>query len=226
MHQKTTPLICPLCESSETPPFHQEKRNYFRCSVCQLIFVSFGQLPTPLFEKSRYDLHENSPDDIHYRTFLGRLFKPLLERIPAYSRGLDFGSGPGPTLSVMLEEAGFRMSLYDIFYSNDTQILKRQYDFVTATEVVEHLHKPKETFQQLWGCLRPGGWLAMMTKLAIDEKSFSNWHYKQDPTHVSFFSKETFEWIASWLGGEVFFISQDVIFLRKGVSGTEHPANC
>ena len=30
-------------------------------------------------EKRRYDLHENSPDDAHYRRFLSRLLEPLEE---------------------------------------------------------------------------------------------------------------------------------------------------
>jgi hypothetical protein len=31
---------------------------------------------------------------------------PLLERLPMRAHGLDFGSGPGATLSVLLEERG------------------------------------------------------------------------------------------------------------------------
>jgi len=52
---------------------------------------------------------KNSPDDPRYRAFLSRLFIPLNERIAPESCGLDFGSGPGPTLSVMFEEQGHTM---------------------------------------------------------------------------------------------------------------------
>ncbi|MGB2360319.1 MAG: methyltransferase, partial [Porticoccaceae bacterium] len=57
-------------------------------------------------EKAIYDQHQNSPDDLQYRRFLSRLTEPLLERLGPCSRGLDFGCGPGPTLSVMMAEQG------------------------------------------------------------------------------------------------------------------------
>ena len=51
-------------------------------------------------EKARYDLHQNSPNDNRYRQFLNRIFVPMQERIAPESCGMDFGSGPGPTLSI------------------------------------------------------------------------------------------------------------------------------
>ena len=36
------------------------------------------------------------------------------------ARGLDFGCGPGPALTLLMEEAGFaKMNLYDPFYFAD-----------------------------------------------------------------------------------------------------------
>ena len=72
------------------------------------------------------------------------------------SCGLDFGSGPKPTLSVMFEEAGHCMTTFDYFYENVPSAFERQYDFITATEVVEHLHNPKEELERLWACLKQG----------------------------------------------------------------------
>jgi len=45
--------------------------------------------------------------DPRYRRFLARLAEPLIAHLPKGARGLDFGCGPGPTLSLMLREAGF-----------------------------------------------------------------------------------------------------------------------
>jgi 2-polyprenyl-3-methyl-5-hydroxy-6-metoxy-1,4-benzoquinol methylase len=139
-------------------------------------------------EKAEYDLHRNSPDDAGYRNFLNRLFAPMLERIRPGSLGLDFGCGPGPTLSVMFEEAGFSMVVYDQFYANDRESLAKKYDFITATEVVEHLHNPAWDLNMLWTLLEPGGYLGIMTQQVVDKKAFRRWHYTQDPTHVCFFS--------------------------------------
>lgn len=115
----------------------------------------------------------------------------------------------------MFREAGHRMALYDCFYQPDNAVLSGSYDFITATEVVEHLHRPGATLAQLWGLLRPGGYLGLMTKLVIDREAFSRWHYKNDPTHVAFFSRETFDWLAARWSTQAEIIGKDVILLRK-----------
>ena len=35
-----------------------------------------------------------------------------------------------------------------------------------------------------------------MTRLVPDHEPFAQWYYKRDPTHVCFFSRTTFEWLA------------------------------
>jgi 2-polyprenyl-3-methyl-5-hydroxy-6-metoxy-1,4-benzoquinol methylase len=170
---------------------------------------------SPAEEKAEYDLHRNSPDDVGYRRFLSRTVEPLAARLAPASNGLDFGCGPGPTLSVMLEEAGHQVALYDPFYANDQSVFKRQYDFITATEVVEHLRRPGEELARLWACLAPGGFLAVMTKRVINRQAFARWHYKADRTHICFFSAQTFEWLAKqWQAGLV-FEGKDVAILEK-----------
>ena len=207
---------CPLCRTHESGLFHEDKRRlYFRCQVCSLIWVPSRQFLSPRQEKAEYDLHQNHPGDMGYRRFLGRLFDPMVNELPAASRGLDFGSGPGPTLSVMFEEAGHSMALYDPFYAPDRRVLDATYDFVTATEVVEHLHRPMDELDRLWRCVRPGGLLGLMTKLALGREAFARWHYKNDLTHVCFFSHDTFRWLGDRFGSAPRFIGQDVILFRK-----------
>lgn len=207
---------CPLCDASESKPFYRDRhRQYFRCGSCNLIHLPPAQHPSCEEERAEYDKHQNSPDDPNYRTFLGRLFTPLLQRLTPQSQGLDFGCGPGPTLSVMFEETGHSMSLYDPLYAPDVVVLARHYDFITATEVVEHLHEPGKELERLWTMLKPGGWLGIMTKLALDEDAFSRWHYKNDLTHVCFFSTETMSWLANKWQAEYELIGRDVVLFRK-----------
>jgi len=139
----------------------------------------------------------------------------VLERLTPHSQGLDFGSGPGPTLSVMFEEAGHSMELYDPFYAPELKPLQRKYDFVTASEVVEHLHHPRRDLDRLWKCVKPNGLLGIMTKRVTDQKAFSCWHYKNDPTHVSFFSVETFRWLADVWQATSSVCGADVVLFRK-----------
>lgn len=166
-------------------------------------------------EQAEYDKHQNSPDDLGYRKFLSRLFTPLHTRLKPASHGLDFGCGPGPTLSLMFKEAGHRMSLYDPIYAPDTLTLKGPYDLITASEVVEHLHDPATELDRLWSILKPGGWLGIMTKLALDKDAFSRWHYKNDPTHVCFFSDQTMVWLAEQWQTKVLLIGNDVLLFQK-----------
>jgi SAM-dependent methyltransferase len=172
-------------------------------------------------EKAEYDLHTNSPEDAGYRKFLSRLSDPLCDRLPRACRGLDFGCGPGPTLSVMLAEAGHDISLYDPFYAPDTSTLRGQYDFITASEVVEHLQRPGQELTLLWRLLRPGGYLGLMTKLVRDVEAFAGWHYKNDVTHVCFFSTATWQWWSASVGASLEILGDDVILLRKRKRGSE-----
>jgi 2-polyprenyl-3-methyl-5-hydroxy-6-metoxy-1,4-benzoquinol methylase len=182
------------------------------------VFVPARYRLTPAEEKREYDRHRNSPADPGYRAFLGRLFRPLTERLQQGARGLDFGCGPGPTLSRMFAEAGFRMAIYDPFYAPETEVLHGRYDFITCSEVAEHLYHPGRELAALYRILAPGGWLGLMTKLVIDRRAFARWHYKNDPTHVCFFSRETFRFLAGTLGAELEFCGRDVILLKKGSS--------
>lgn len=204
-------LKCPLCEASQTSPFYEDtRRAYNRCATCNLVFVPPRYHLTTADEKAEYDLHENAADDPGYRRFLNGIFEPVHQRLRPRSHGLDFGSGPGPTLSVMFEEVGHRMAIYDPFYSPDRSPLARQYDFVTASEVVEHFRNPRKDLDQLKSRVKPGGLLAIKTKLALDRDAFARWHYKNDRTHISFFSRETHTWLANQWGVEVTIVGADV----------------
>jgi len=166
-------------------------------------------------EKAQYDLHENNPDDPAYRGFLGHLANPLMARIAPGASGLDFGCGPGPTLSVMLEEAGYAVDLYDPFYAPDETLLSNSYDFITATEVAEHLRNPAGEFARLWAMLRPGGVLGLMTWMTDDIDDLAGWHYMRDPTHICFYSRNSFKWLADKLGADVACQGNKVILISK-----------
>lgn len=170
---------------------------------------------SPQEEKAYYDLHENSAVDEGYRRFLSRCAAPLLERLPASSRGLDFGCGPAPALAQMLMQSGHTMATYDLYYQPDDSVLGQNFDFVVSTEVVEHLSEPLSVLEMLWQRINPGGVLALMTKLVASPERFANWHYIRDPTHIVFFSTQTFHWLARHLDAEVAFHGSDVIFLNK-----------
>lgn len=207
---------CPLCEEKDLVFYHKDKkREYWQCRICDVVFVPPQFHLNNIEEKAEYDLHQNSSDDTGYRKFLERILQPVLKQIPEKSVGLDFGCGPGPTLSKMFEERGHDMRLYDVYYFPEESALNCQYDFVTTSEVVEHLAHPMEVFSQLWQIVKEEGVLAVMTKRVQGREAFSSWHYKNDPTHITFYSESTVRWLAERLNAELEIAGSDVFLLKK-----------
>ncbi|MDA9801295.1 class I SAM-dependent methyltransferase [Candidatus Pseudothioglobus singularis] len=209
-------ITCPLCESKDHSQIHKDSlREYLSCSDCAFVFVPKSYHLSEADEKLRYDTHNNDPMDVRYRQFLSQLTKPLLKKIADDSYGLDFGSGPGPTLSLMLQEKGHQLEIYDKFYAPNEYIFNQQFDFITATEVIEHLRDPKFEFRRLASILKIGGYLSLMTQLLTQEIDFSNWYYKNDPSHIGFFNQKSLNYVAKELGFEINVYSERVIFLKK-----------
>lgn len=207
---------CPLCGSSGVKFFYQDiTREYLQCVLCELVFVPEKYWLCEEEERATYDLHQNDVRDQGYRKFLSRLTQPLLQKLKPEQKGLDFGCGPGPALAMMLEDSCHSVDLYDPFYNNNTSVFAKKYDFICATEVVEHLRDPQREFSTLFKILKPGGWLAIMTKLVMDKNAFRKWHYIRDTTHICFYHKSTFEYLARRFNATVDFVADDVILLNS-----------
>ncbi|MCK5880274.1 MAG: class I SAM-dependent methyltransferase [Sinobacterium sp.] len=222
---------CLLCGSQDTQLYFEDKRRaYFECSACHLVFVPKSFHLDEHQEKSEYDLHENMPDDIAYRHFLSRLALPIFERYRGTLNSdekhslthLDFGCGPGPALSCMFKEQGFKGDVFDVFYSNDPTVLKLRpcdldgrYDVITLTEVIEHLSQPSLELSKLWTLLKPGGVMGIMTKLVSSQSAFKQWHYKNDPTHIAFYSLQCLELLSVSLGAQLCVLGKDAFLLIK-----------
>lgn len=216
---------CPLCRAATTDFYHQDKqRCYFRCDVCALVFADRTCLLSCQAEYAQYLLHNNDLNDAGYRQFLSRLSEPLLARLAGadssaghsagYS-GLDFGCGPGPLLARMLTEAGQQMQVWDPYFADNPAALQQQYDFICCSEAIEHFVNPQHEWQLWLQLLKPAGLLAIMTKRYTDLAAFRHWHYKNDPTHVSFFHQDTFSWLAARHKMSADFVTNDVVILQK-----------
>lgn len=173
-------------------------QSYWHCLECRGVFVAaVDRLPLAA-ERACYRNHQNDPADPAYRRFLQPAFAAVVGVVKAGDAGLDFGCGPGPALAALLTEAGYEMSLYDPMFVPDETIWQRRYDFITMTEVAEHLHDPAGVLAKIYRLINPGGTLVVMTKQLVSRELFGAWYYKNDPTHVAFFSHDTWPKI---LGG-------------------------
>ncbi len=210
-------MNCPLCESSNIADYFNDKvRSYLRCECCDLVFVPEEFHLSDVLEKSEYDMHENSINDPGYKKFLSPVVDAVISRVSENSLGLDFGCGPGPALASMLHEKQYDVNLYDKFYRPDKSVFTQKYEFVTATEVLEHLKYPGKELEFLWNIIREGGWLFVMTQRVISRDRFERWGYKNDPTHICFFSDETINFLGEKLGAlKVEYEGNSIVCFQK-----------
>ena len=208
-------IQCLLCESKNNRFFFRDKfRAYRRCNVCSIIFVPKRFHVSKQVEKARYEEHDNDPNNAGYRQFLQRIAEPIKARFAKGASGLDFGSGPTPLLAEILEAAGFQMEIYDLFYQTNRSVFERRYDFIVSTEVFEHLREPLRELENLFAMLKQNGVLAVMTQVYNDLTDFSDWHYKNDRTHICFYSVETFGWLSKYFGVSYAQIEDDIFIFK------------
>lgn len=215
-----TNICCPLCASDVLdcfyidPHFFDMTRHFYRCKKCELHFVPESEHISKAEEKERYHLHINSPQDAGYVQFLRQLTDPLWSYLPKGAEGLDFGCGPGPAVKSILEP-DFTVVEYDPYFLNRPEVLTRTYDFIIATEVIEHFRTPREDFKKLNQLVKPNGMIGLMSDLRSGTVDFKQWGYKNDPTHLMFYTPETIDFIADQFGWEVLTCDMRVVILRK-----------
>lgn len=207
---------CPLCNQS-TQYFCQDKlRSYWQCQNCALVFADRTTLLSAADELKHYQLHNNDLQDLGYRNFLQRLAQPLQQHLAQTNlSGLDYGCGPGPLLAKILQQQGQKMAVWDPFFAADKTVLNQQYDFITCSEAIEHFVQPAVEWQKWQQMLAPAGVIAIMTKRYTSLDFFQNWHYKADPTHISFFSEHTFHFLAKRDGYKLHFPANDVVIMQR-----------
>jgi SAM-dependent methyltransferase len=215
---------CTLCGNTAGIWEETAAAAYHHCPVCDLIFLDPALRPDPRNERARYLTHHNSPEDVSYRAYLrGFAEEALLPFMPPLSsptlaaqtssrpagaaraaKILDYGCGYSPVFVTVLQELGYGASGYDPLFAPGDSWRKEIFDAVTAVEVAEHFFFPSKEFRAISSVLRPGGICALRTLLHRGGgESFESWWYRRDPTHVSFYSKNSFEWIAGHFGFEL-----------------------
>lgn len=193
---------CPLC-SSKASFFHSfETKTYWQCPTCKAVFLHPDFYLNKTEERERYSLHENDVHDKAYQNFVKPLTDAVQEDFPKPSTGLDYGCGTGPVVAKILSDAGYPIKLYDPFFHDSDENLNQKYNFIICCEVMEHFHLPRKEFERLHGLLVPKGKLYCKTTLLDDnaKSDFKNWWYKNDPSHVFFYSEDTLNWIQENLG--------------------------
>lgn len=184
--------ICPLCQDTGKSFY---KELFFKSPTCFAIFKNRQQLPDYSSEKKRYETHNNDINDLGYQNFVSPITQTVLSTFTQQHKGLDFGAGTGPVISKILLDNGYNILQYDPFFHPYANLLEQAYDYIVCCEVIEHFYHPYKEFELLKKLLHPKGKLYCMTHLYDPSIEFNSWYYKNDPTHVFIYQKETIEWI-------------------------------
>lgn len=192
-----------------------DERRYYLCDTCALIFADPAEHLPPAEERARYELHQNSIENEGYVRFLNQLVEALLPHLDAGMRGLDYGCGPAPTLSLLLRRRKIACDDYDPLFADRPP--RPPYDFVAASESFEHFRRPVEEIERILSLLRPGGLVGVMTERWTTLAAFAGWHYTRDRTHVSFYHADTFGFMGARFGLTPVWVDADrIVILRRG----------
>jgi len=206
---------CSLCNSETKHFLTFRKKDYHKCSNCDAIFMLpefFVSLET---EKNRYELHSDGSDNPGYLSFIKPITDYVKNNFTTQDKGLDFGAGHSVVIADLLNRSSLNVKIFDPFFHNYQELLNDKYDYIIACEVVEHFHNPLKEFTLLYSMLNPNGKLIIMTDPLRETTIFSNWYYKNDETHVFFYSLKTFQFIKENFQFKELMINDRLIVLKK-----------
>jgi len=194
---------CPFCAFTETEALIYQDGSFWRCRECGGISRDPATRLSPEAQRDRYLLHRNDLADLGYRHWLEAYLDAVLGWLRRHGRpteseelaGLDFGSGPNPALVALVRERGYDATGWDPFFCAEP-VLAGSARLVTCLEVSEHFETPRQDLARLADALAVGGIAAIATHLLGSDGDtadlvvfFRSWWYRQDPTHVSFYTE-------------------------------------
>ena len=192
--------ICPLCHSKGLKIHHSRNRDYYQCKQCTGVFVGKVAFLSANEEKKRYDNHSDDITQKGYQDFVSPCVLTVVNNFKTTDKGLDFGCGRSEVVAKLLQQKGYDTVGYDPYYKPNTYLLNSKYNYITSCEVIEHFNTPAVEFQRLKSLLLPNGKLILQTSILTSKIDFESWYYKNDPTHVFFYTQQCFQYIQSFYG--------------------------
>ncbi|MGA9326252.1 MAG: class I SAM-dependent methyltransferase [Salegentibacter sp.] len=208
-------MPCSLCSGRTLEFIEFENRKYFQCTNCGAVLLSPACYIPREAEKQRYESHNNDVNDPDYQKFVSPITSRILKDFGPQHQGLDFGCGTGPVITSELGKKNYKVSLYDPYFRPNSSVMENQYNYIICCEVMEHFHEPAKEFERLSSLLVTGGKLYCKTSLFSEEIDFRDWYYKNDPTHVFLYTRESLQWIKDHCGFKSLEISPKLIVFGK-----------
>jgi SAM-dependent methyltransferase len=196
---------CRICRNPSYLVF-EDTRSFFACNVCGLIFSDCLISPEAV-EKHYKDQHSNTFDWMKEANGFMESLRNMGSAVPLMSQSiLDYGSGSG-LLSEAFRKIGFKVDGYEPMLHGEfnRESYSETYDVIILNEVIEHLEDINKTLDIIYNLMAANGVVFIKTLLTDQiindpknfEESFKRWWYKDDPTHISFFSFLTIEYLCN-----------------------------
>ncbi len=206
---------CVMCGSGHTATvFVKHGVEYSACGGCGFRFASPDvnpNLANALDDYERAYLQYLAPDPTDAANFDALCV--WMERCrPLRGRVLDVGAGSGKFVRHLrargIEAVGVEPSaaLFEHFLAGDSafacdtlgrylRATPRQFDIVTAFDVIEHVANPMEFIEHVAAALKPGGAFFVSTPDvdSVAARTFRKWWHFYYPYHLSYFSPKTLE---------------------------------
>ncbi|WP_271764995.1 class I SAM-dependent methyltransferase [Aquimarina algiphila] len=208
-------MRCTLCNSETILYSEIQNKKYCKCTTCDGILLHTSHFLSAVAEKERYELHQNDVTDSGYQNFVYPIIEQVQNDYSSNHKGLDFGSGSNSVITYLLNNNKYHISTYDPFFDINDDVLKKKYDYIVCCEVMEHFYSPSKEFKLLHSILLPNGALYCKTNLYDSSIDFKTWWYKNDTTHVFFYSSKTLHWIKEKFQFKSLEITDNFIVLRK-----------
>ncbi len=187
--------LCLLCGGEKFLYYRRDKRKYYQCKKCHAISLDQNSHLSQRDEIKRYLEHNNDVEDSRYQNFVKPITSAIFNNFNKKHKGLDYGAGTGPVISKILMANFYNIKPYDPYFHNFPEYLEEKYDYIACCEVMEHFNWPYREFKRLKSLLKDNGNLYCQTDLYNDSIKFEDWYYKNDPTHVFFYTEKSIYWI-------------------------------
>lgn len=199
-------MNCKIC-NSETSSLGQAKvlgkytASYRYCGKCAFVFVAE---PFWLSESYQNPINRTDLGTISRMEVNSLATKSVIELLFRHTcHYLDYGAGYGAFVRRM-RDLGYDFGGYDCFceniFSKDFQLetlVGRQFDLVSAFEVVEHIEKPLQFFDEIFKHTET---IFFSTEIISDPPPMPGkwWYYGHDHgQHISFYSLKSLKYLAS-----------------------------
>ena len=209
---------CPLCSSDSKHYITVDSYSYNHCNQCNHIWLDSTHYLKEVEESERYLLHNNNADNISYVNYLTRIYNECEKYAPKSSLEsgvVDYGCCAEEVMVKVIEKSGYEGYGYDPLFNIVVPLNNLPVGVVIASESVEHFYNPLTEFKQIHSWLKPGGTLFIKTSLTDTVDDFGSWWYRKDPTHVQFFSRQSFQFIAETIGFRLLFAEKNTVVLEK-----------